>query len=68
MFCSIDSSEYISDLWRNPDHLTKENLSKFEDVSVCACVCVTVCMCVCVTVCMCVCHCVYVCDTVCVCV
>ena len=34
VFCSIDASEYISDLWRDPDHLTKENLSKFENVSV----------------------------------
>ena len=33
MFSSVDASEYICDLWRNPDHLTKENLAKFEDVS-----------------------------------
>ena len=33
IFCSIDSSEYIADLWRNPDHLSKENLEKFEGVS-----------------------------------
>ena len=33
VFSSVDSSEYICDLWRNPDHLTKENLSKFENVS-----------------------------------
>ena len=33
IFCSIDSSEYIADLWRNPNHLTKENLQKFEGVS-----------------------------------
>lgn len=33
VFSSVDASEYISDLWRNPDHLTKENLAKFEGVS-----------------------------------
>ena len=33
VFSSVDASEYICDLWRNPDHLTKENLAKFEDVS-----------------------------------
>ena len=35
LFCSIDSSEYIADLWRNPNQLTKENLAKFESVSLC---------------------------------
>ena len=33
VFSSVDASEYICDLWRNPDHLTKENLAKFENVS-----------------------------------
>lgn len=32
LFCSIDSSEYIADLWRNPNQLTKENLAKFESI------------------------------------
>jgi hypothetical protein len=32
IFCSIDSSEYIADLWRNPNHLTKENLQRFEGI------------------------------------
>ena len=33
VFCSIDSSEYIADLWRNPNHLAKEHLQRFEGVS-----------------------------------
>lgn len=32
IFSSIDSSEYIADLWRNPDHLAKQNLQRFEDI------------------------------------
>jgi len=33
MFSMIDAKEYISDLWKHPDPLTKENLSRFENVS-----------------------------------
>ena len=32
VFCSIDTSEYIADLWRNPNPVARENLKKFENV------------------------------------
>ena len=32
VFANIDTSEYIADLWRNPDKIAKENLEKFESV------------------------------------
>jgi len=34
MFSMIDAKEYICDLWKHPDPLTKENLSRFENVIV----------------------------------
>lgn len=32
VFANIDTSEYIADLWRNPNKIAKENLEKFESV------------------------------------
>ncbi|XP_064404349.1 rap guanine nucleotide exchange factor 6-like isoform X2 [Halichondria panicea] len=32
VFCSIDSREYIADLWRNRDQQAKQNLSRFENI------------------------------------
>ena len=32
LFCSIEASEYIADLWRTPNDMAKKNLSNFENV------------------------------------
>eukprot|EP00731_Ephydatia_muelleri_P032145 Em0023g652a len=32
IFISIDASEFIADLWRNPDPLSKQNLQRFEKI------------------------------------
>ena len=33
VFCSIQASEYIADLWRSADPEAKKNLQQFENVS-----------------------------------
>lgn len=32
VFCSIDASEYIADLWRDPNRAAKKNLETFENI------------------------------------
>lgn len=33
VFCSIELSEYIADLWKNPNPHSKQHLERFENVS-----------------------------------